>query len=243
LGIVALVALLTFAIEGTTKSIRRETAIASVAGAVLVLILSRSPVAIGVAVVAGIAALALLGLRRIPAAQRRYWQIGLLVVATVGLVTAWLFRFRIILLLNAGSEFEYRYYLWTRAFNLAEINPIQGWGWIGRWNTEIPPYAAISQAGPRSYTTALSAYVDVYLQVGIVGLALFLGLVGLALVRSWLLASDRRSVVYLWPALVLVVLVFGSIFESLLIADWGWLLFVVATVRASKELSWRQALA
>jgi hypothetical protein len=40
----------------------------------------------------------------------------------------------------------------------------------------------------------------------------------------------------------LVVLVFGSIFESLLIADWGWLLFVVATVRASKELSWRQAL-
>ena len=81
-----------------------------------------------------------------------------------------------------------------------------------------------------------------YLQLGIVGLAIFLGLVGLALVRSWLLASDRRSVVYLWPALTLVILVFASGAESVLIADWGWLLFVVATVRASKELSWRQAL-
>ncbi len=242
LGVVALIALVTFAIEWATKSVRRELAIASIIGAVAVLGFTRSPVATSVAVIAALAALALIGLRRIPAEQRRFWQFSLLLLAVIGLALAWLLRTRIILLLNAGTEFEYRYSLWRQVFQFAAINPLQGWGWIGSWDRDIAPFTAIGQAGSRTYETALSAYVDVYLQLGIVGLAIFLGLVVLALVRSWLLASDRRSVVYLWPALTLVILVFASAAESVLIADWGWLLFVVATVRASKELSWRQAL-
>jgi len=80
------------------------------------------------------------------------------------------------------------------------------------------------------------------LQVGLVGVALFLAVVGLAFVRSWLLAGRRRSVVHTWPALVLVTLIVLSVAESSILTEFGWLLFVICCVKASNELSWRSAL-
>ena len=59
-----------------------------------------------------------------------------------------------------------------------------------------------------SQTSALNAYLDEWFQVGLIGLFAFAFMVGLAFVRSWLLASRQRSFVYAWPALVLVVLLF-----------------------------------
>ncbi len=79
-------------------------------------------------------------------------------------------------------------------------------------------------------------------QLGIVGLVLFVGMLGLAFVRSWLLAGRRRSIIYAWPALVLVALILISLAESSILVDFGWLTFVICCVKASQELSWRNAL-
>jgi hypothetical protein len=65
--------------------------------------------------------------------------------------------------------------------------------------------------------------------------------VGLAFTRSWLLASRRKSVVFAWPALVLVALVTTALAESSILVEFGWLTFVVCAVKASEQLSWRQA--
>ena len=78
-----------------------------------------------------------------------------------------------------------------------------------------------------------------YLQVGIIGLLLFVALIALAFGRSWLLASNRRSTVYAWAPLVLVALLVTSVFESSILVEAGWMLLVICTVKASQGMSWR----
>jgi multidrug efflux pump len=84
---------------------------------------------------------------------------------------------------------------------------------------------------------------DVYFQVGVIGVLLFAALIGVALVRAWLLATGRRSVVYLWPALMLVTIAVTSFAESFAITEGGWMLLVVCAVKSARDMSWRDALA
>ena len=91
-----------------------------------------------------------------------------------------------------------------------------------------------------SHATGLNAYFDVLLQLGWVGLVLFVVFAGIALVRSWLDASERRSVIYAWTPLILVALLVDSMFESFTLSGIGWLLLVLCAVRAGKSRSWRE---
>ena len=63
---------------------------------------------------------------------------------------------------------------------------------------------------------------------------LFVALAGIALVRSWLDASERRSVIYAWTPLILVALLIDSMFESFTLSGIGWLLLVLCAVRAGQ---------
>lgn len=242
LGFVALVALLTFIIEWRTRSVRRGRSIASVVLAGGCIVLAGSPVT-WIALGASLLALAALyGLRRVPAPSRWRWQLGLLVAAVAALVTAWVLRIRIIELLDARGEFDVRLDVWREVSRYLAANPLQGWGWMGRW-PDSAPYVWIERAVGRELTSALSAWIDAYFQVGVIGMLLFAALVGVALVRSWLLASNRRSVVYLWPALVLVAITVTSFAESFALQEGGWMLVVVCAVKAARDMSWRDALA
>jgi O-antigen ligase len=242
LGFVALIALLTFIVEWRTRSVPRGRSIASVVLAALCIVLAGSPVT-WVALGASLLALAALyALRRVPAASRWRWQVVLLATAVLALVAGWVLRIRIIELLDARAEFSVRLDVWREVSRYLAANPLQGWGWMGRW-PDAAPYVWIERAIGRDLTSALSAWIDAYFQVGVIGMLLFAGLVGVALVRSWLLASNRRSVVYLWPALVLVAVAVTSFAESFALQEGGWMLLVVCAVKAARDMSWRDALA
>jgi O-antigen ligase len=242
LGFVALIALLTFIIEWRTRSVQRGRAIASLVLASIALVLAGSPVT-WIALGASLVALAALyGLRRAPEHDRWRWQLALLVTGVVTLVTAWILRVRIIELLDGRGEFDVRLDVWREVSRYLAANPLQGWGWVGRW-PDAAPYVWIERAIGRELSSALSAWIDAYFQVGVIGMLLFAALVGVALVRSWLLASNRRSVVYLWPALVLVAITVTSFAESFALQEGGWMLVVVCAVKAARDMSWRDALA
>ena len=241
LGIVAIVAIVTFATELRTRSVSRGVGVGSIVVAGLCLALSQSPVAMGAIAIVGIGSLALFGLRRLTPDQRRFWQFGLLGSAVVVAVLAWLFRTQIIATLDASRELEYRLNLWRRVWDLIPLHSLEGWGWIGTWRLDIVPYVGFRPLPGGAPDSAANAFLDVWLQVGIVGLAAFGVLLSLAFVRSWLLAVQRRSVVFAWPALVLLALVVTSLAESSILTEFGWLALVVCTVKASRELSWRQA--
>jgi len=242
LGLVAVLAIVTFAMEFLTRSVERQLAIGSMVLAGLSILLSRSPIIAGVAVALGAAVLALHLIRRAKPERRVIWQWGTLSVAVLLALIAWLVRTPIIAALSANAELTYRISLWRALWNLGSLSPLEGWGWIGQWRPDLAPFTFFVAPGNREPTSAVNAYVDVWFQLGLAGLFIFAVLVGLAFVRSWLLAGRRRSIVFMWPALMLVVLIVSALAESSLLVEYGWLTFVVCCVKAARELSWRRAL-
>jgi len=241
LGLVALIAIVTFFVETQTRSISRSMGLASVALAAAMILFSRSPVIIGTVVIVALGALALIGLRRLDPAARRVWQFVLLGTSAMTLLILFAARGGVIDLLNAGSEFEFRYSLWRDVLEVSSARTLEGFGWVGYWRQDIPPFIGIHPFSA-PHETALNAFVDVLLQLGIVGLFSFLALVGLAFVRSWLLAATKRSFVFVWPALMLVALIIVSAAESSILVEYGWFTLVICALKASQNLSWRERL-
>jgi O-antigen ligase len=242
LGVVTMLAVITFAVESATRSVRKNTAVASLVLAGIVFVLTRSPVASGAGLLVALAAVALILIRRASPESRPRWQIGLGSIAVVGGIATYLARNTIVNLFNGGGELSVRLALWRETWGLATLNFTEGWGWVGAWRPDILPFIALRTTNGRIPTSALNAYLDVWFQLGIIGFAIFLLLFGLALVRAWLVASNRRSVTHTWSALVLVALAVTSMAESMTLVEYGWFLLVVGTVKAAQELSWRQGL-
>ncbi|KEP73560.1 hypothetical protein HR12_06090, partial [Microbacterium sp. SUBG005] len=132
----------------------------------------------------------------------------------VAVALAYAARAPLVAALGAEDDLEARTRLWTRVLDIADVRPVQGFGWFGAWNPDVVPFALVDLADGASNTSALNAYLDVLLQLGWVGLLLFLALGGLGLARGWLVAGERRAVVHAWAPLTLVALLTVSLFES-----------------------------
>ncbi len=242
LGLLAIIGAVTFVIEWRTRSVTPLVGGLSSAAALLTMGLTASPIIYVAAAIVLLAAAAVYLVRRVRPERRPAWQLSVLGAGAVLAVVAWLSRSWVVDLLYASGEINYRLTVWRQVSALSNINPLEGWGWIGRWDRELVPFIAITTPTAHDPLSASNAFVDVWFQLGLVGLAIFTGLVGLAAARSWLLAGRRRSVVYAWPATVLVTLIVLSAAESTVLVDFGWLIFVVCCMKASQELSWRTAL-
>jgi exopolysaccharide production protein ExoQ len=242
LGFAALVAGVTFVIELRTRSVRRGVGIVSLIGATACLLLTGSPVIVVVAVFVGLAGLALTALRNTPPPRRRLLQFALLGLTVLVGSVVFLTRGAIVEMLNARSEFGVRTTLWREMWRLVGLHPLQGWGWSGRWPGTATPYGWLDFSTHRHYETGLNAFLDVFLQVGLIGFLSFVALAGLAFWRSWLLASNKRTLVYAWAPLVLVVLLVTSAAESTILTEAGWLLLLICALTAAQGKSWRSAL-
>lgn len=240
LGFIAVIALITFVIEWRTQSVHSPLAVGSIALAGSLAFLSASPTVLVLAVAVGIVTLALTVVRHTSPARRNVvqWMLGALVA--VALTIAFALRHQIIALLDAGSDFSIRATLWNTILDFVAVKPIQGWGWFGDWARGEYPFTYINFQLDDHHQSALNAFFDVLLQLGAAGLVLFLLLGGVALIRSWLVASVRRSVVYAWTPITLVTLAVDSMFESFTLVGAGWFLLVLCALRAGQSRSWRE---
>ena len=193
-------------------------------------------VAIGVGVASG----ALTLVRHTAPARRTVVQAVLAGIVLVAGIIAYAMRHTIIAWLNAGSGFGARAELWNAILDMVRLRPVQGWGWFGSWDRNELPFYLINFTVNDRHASALNAYFDVLLQLGWVGLLLFAGFCGIPLVRSWLVASQRRSVVYAWTTLITVTLLIESMFESFTLVGVGWFMLVLCAVRAGQSRSWRE---
>lgn len=241
LAFMALVALFTFAIEWRTRSISRWLGFGSVGLALLMLVLASSPISFVALtlIVAGTGAIWVL--RRSKPQVRWRWNAAFATTGVLALISAWLLRVQIIVLLDGRGETTSRVHLWQEMSQYLLYRPLQGWGFSGGWWVG-GPYIWVQQAIGATLGSGLNAFIDVYFQLGVIGLVLFIALMGTALVRSWMLAATRRSVIYVWPALVMVTLVVVSMADSFVLSGGGWLLLVIAAVKSARELPWTDAL-
>lgn len=241
LALTCVLAAVTFVVEHRMGALPRWWALTAVAGAVLLLSMTRS--AVGV-VLGGIAAFAFFGLAfidRAPASHRSSRQVAVVIAAGIAVLVGWALRWPLAGALNGVSEALYRLEVWRQVMALYPFQWLLGRGFLGRWRGDVAPYSEIDVPS-RSVPDAASAYIDALMQLGIVGFALLVLALVAALTRSWLLASRKRAVVYIWPAVVLTVLAASGVVLSNLLFELGWLLFVICAVKASHQISWRSAL-
>ncbi len=240
LGFVAVLALITFLIEYRTQSVRPGLSFASVVLAGGLAALSDSPTVLVLAVGVGLTVAALALVRHTKAEHRGALQLGLGALVVIGVLVGYFARHPIIAWLGAGTDFSMRVNLWNVMVDLVRSHPVQGWGWYGAWSPREQPFVFINYLLDSTHATGLNAYFDVLLQLGWVGLSLFVALAAIALVRAWLAASERRSVIYAWTPLILVALLIDSMFESFTLVGVGWMMLVLCAVRAGQSRSWRE---
>lgn len=238
--LVSLIALVTFLIEWRTKSVTRQVAGWSVLGAALCVLLAASPVGFVTAIAVAVIAVLLASLRKMEPAVRRGTEIAAASAAGLGLIVAWALRGSILEALSSSPVLQYRLSLWSEELRLATMKPLEGWGWVGLWPRKTQPFTVMNSGSGDIHNSGLNIYLDAWLQVGIVGLALLLILLGFAFARSWSLATSKKSEIYLWSPLVLSLLLVSGLAESTAITEWGWFFVVLIVARSSAELSWRR---
>lgn len=240
LGFIAVLALITFYIEWRTASVPPGISVASAFLAGLLAVFSDSPTVLVLAVATAAATAALGIVRRVRRAERQRVQLvlGVLVLGSAAFVV--LFRNRIVAWIGAGTDFSVRSELWAQIATYVRFEPVLGWGWFGPWSGSDFPFVAINLSLRDSHASALNAYIDIVLQLGWVGLLSFVAFAGIALGRAWLVASDRRSILYAWTPLILVTLLVDSLFESFTLHGYGWLMLVLCALRAGQSRSWRE---
>jgi O-antigen ligase len=235
----AALAVLSFWIEYRTRSVSRALSAYSLMLAGAAIVFARSPVSLLVLAAVLIAGLALVMIRRQQAVARRATQGVLVVSALVLSALAWSFRGPIIRMVDAAADVSERTSVWNAAGDLVAQQPVIGWGWVGMWPSTVFPFSSVLSSSGTPPGSALNAYADIWLQLGLAGIIALLTALGLAFVRAWLVASERRSTVYVWPALTLVLLAATSATESYLLYEGGLLLFVTSAFAAARNRSWR----
>jgi O-antigen ligase len=242
LGLVTIIALITFLVEWRTRSVAPGLSVFSVTLALVLAIFTASPIVLGMAFIAALATGILVLVRRTPASRRTPLQWSIAAVLVVAGILVYAFRRPLVYWLNAEPDFLTRSRLWNEVLDMSALRPVQGWGWIGTWPDHLMPYTFIRFATGEQHGSALNAWMDVLLQSGAVGVVLLVGFAGLALARSWVTASERRSTVYTWPPLVIIVLLADSVVTSSLLGGFGWFLLVLCATRASLVRGWRSGL-
>lgn len=242
LGLVTTIALITFLVEWRTKSVAPGVSVYSVTLASLLALFTASPIVLGMAFVAALATGVLVIVRRTRPEWRTLLQWSIAAVVAIGALLVYAFRRPLVYWLNAEPDFLTRSRLWNEVLDMSALRPVQGWGWIGTWPDHLMPYTFIRFATGEQHGSALNAWMDVLLQAGAVGVVLLVGFAGLALARAWVTASERRSTLYTWPPLVIIVLLADSVVTSSLLGGFGWFLLVLCATRASLVRGWRSGL-
>lgn len=246
LGFVALLGVLVFAIELASASINRGVAAIFLVLAVVEIGLTRSATVIVSGAIVAIAAIVLLILRRTKTDRsRRIAWITSLVVVLAGIASAFVLRASILHLLGKTGTLTGRTKIWDAVISLAQQRPVAGWGWMTYWVPGVKPYTLPQFViGHIRYFQAHDAWLDVWVQVGIIGLIVFAALVLSTLVRSWEFAIDRPQLAAdrpgkydpatLLPALVLIALLAQSIAESRLLIEYGMLLLALIAIKTKR---------
>lgn len=246
LAFAALLAVIVFGVQIAARSASRFWTTAWMLIALGTLALTRSSTVLVAGVAVAIVAGYLWFVRRIPAERRIPWYIAGAVVGAAGIALVLVFRNNLLALLGKSPDLTNRFDIWDTVLGLANQRPAVGWGWVGYWPPWVEPFDDLVVIKGVTYLQAHNAWIDVYLQLGIVGLVVFGALVLSTLGRAWARAVDlpraRGKAIGLLPILVMVMLIVHSLAESRLLIEIGFALLVVFAIRTRSNRGQNQHL-
>lgn len=247
LGFVALLGLVAFGLQwfeaDRTKRIV-PTAWFALAGLTTLFTRSATITIAIVAIAATLAVVLLVRRARSPRARTiTYW--STLGVAVLGATTVLMLGTKLLPLLGKREDLTGRLEIWDSVIALASQKPAFGWGWISYWVPWVEPFDHLASNNGVRQLHAHNAWLDIWLQLGIVGLVIFGALIVSTVVRAWFAAIDRPqlgrvvaeySIPSLLPLLLLTALLVQSIAESRLLVEYGMLLLALTAVK-TKQLA------
>src|SRR5690606_26217989 len=154
------------------------------------------------------------------------------VLAIGGVLAA---RESVLALLGKSPDLTHRLDIWQTVLDLGLERPIGGWGWMGYWIPGVPPYDDLLVFGGVTYYQAHNAWLDMFLQLGVLGVLVSAVLVLGAARRAWIGATESHThpIDGLLPLALLVALVVQSFAESRLLVEWNLALLVTLAARGT----------
>ncbi|QIM19273.1 O-antigen ligase family protein [Leucobacter coleopterorum] len=242
LGFIALLGLIIFSIQLRAGLVRRFNGWFWVGLSVCTLLLTRGAT-VWVALIAVIVGLVVaLWARRLGPERRVPLYIVSTALVTAAVAITLFAREFVFGLLGKSGDLTGRVDIWDRVIHLAEQRPWFGWGWVSYWAPWVEPFKSLDVKKNAATMSAHNTWLDVWLQIGIVGVLVFAPLVVLTIWRVWFRAVDPPRRGYgpalpyatssLWPFLIMIALVVQSLTESRLLIEGNWVLLVLLAVKS-----------
>ncbi len=177
------------------------------------------------------AAIAIIAEGKEAAIRRKVYARAVAILAAIGIVAA-IFHREIFDLLGRSPDASGRFDIWQKVFALISEKPIEGWGWIGYWIPGVEPWEGLITINSVPMYQAHNALLDIWVQLGIVGLFAMIWLLLQSFVRLWHIAVRHTSPLYLYPLFIFLVIAAQSLTESRLLIEISWVLLVVVSVKS-----------
>ena len=234
LAYVAMIGLIIFAVELAIIGTQRWVSVVSLlmAGGAIWLAKS-SGIAFALAAVAVSAVVSIAAEGKPTEVRHRYYRVAW-AAAALAAATVLLFRREVFELLGKSPDMTGRTGIWKSVLGLIEQRPIVGWGWISHWVPGVEPFEGLAVINKVPYYQAHNAFLDIWLQLGIIGLALFTLALFLTFVPLWRLAVRHTSALYLWPILLLIGLIVQNLAESRMLIEIGWVLTSMLIIKVNE---------
>lgn len=238
LGPVALVAIIVFAIRYAARAPRRILLLGWITLSAFLFVRAASATAyVAAAAVVLVLATVLLMRRTKHPGERTKYYVGYAVIGAGGAVAFWLLRDTIFTALGRSADLTGRETIWSAVLERAAERPFAGWGFATPWPSWEPAFDVWIIDHDQTVMQAHNMWIDVYFQLGIVGVVL-LSLLFFAYVwRTWFFAVDRPrwdlrddrpySPLTLLPTLVGTILLVQGFAESTPLLLWGWMLLLL----------------
>lgn len=242
LAMMCLFALIVFGVLYAARARRRGALVVWALLALVLLVKAASAtVYLSAVVVLFVLAAALIARASTRPAQRRNVYLVFGGVIVIGAGAAWLLREQLLEVLGKGSDLTGRIEIWNQVWARASERPVLGNGFSSPWIPWDPAFDGWILNHGLTVFHAHNMWLDVFLQLGIIGVIL-MALAWLALLwGSWFFAVDRPrwdldaqrpySPIALAPLLLVVVLLIEGLAESAPIMLWGWLLLVMLSFK------------
>lgn len=231
---VALLAVIVFAIQLASGAPRRVPLWLWIAASVFLFVRASSATAYvaAAAVIVVLVTVLLMRTAQRPGARTKYY-IAYAVVGFGGLLALWLLRDALFTALGRSSDLTGRERIWQAVLERTAERPVTGWGFATPWAPWDPAFDRWIIDHGQTVLQAHNMWVDVSMQLGIVGVVLLALVYAAFLWRSWFFAIDRPrwdlradrpySPVTLLPTLIGAIVLVQGLAESTPLLLWGWL--------------------
>jgi len=232
MGSWALMGLITFLIEfAISKRHRLLTGVSVVLSVVTIALSSSAGIVFASVAVALAAIVSLLAEGKNRDTRHRYYRFAWAISGIAGFFVL-IFRRAVFEFLGKSPDMTHRTDIWKSVFELVSQRPLEGWGFIGVWVPGVEPFAGLIVFNGIEYFQAHNSYLEMCLQLGAVGLTLFLILLTRTFIKTWRLGVHHSNVLYLWPLLLFVTQLVRGITESRLLVQSAMFMLILFAVKS-----------